>query len=309
MARGMHPVTKLNLEMMKNSKDPLDVLRQWHILINAVFDTLLDLTAEDDQYPVTEYLGGIEEVNARVEEFLWEEAASRLAHYNPASNLVEFDHLPENLKLKPMKGGFAIQNVPVWMLGHGAMKKFHPAYHRDRPYVRKRQLWFWLIHKLKTDYLTYVRYWENSLIPKEPPQYARMLVRFETPPEHWMIKDLDKYIQSIHVVINSLRDNALIRSDRPRYFSYAVEWRESMDEGAQEPLCSFYVWTSANSFPTWDEPEVIEQTEFRIPLVPPKVTSEDDCPVCGRKLVIKLDNEICTKWICNHCLYERRRRK
>ncbi|GMA59430.1 hypothetical protein GCM10025858_39340 [Alicyclobacillus sacchari] len=48
VAKGMHPVTKLNLEMMKNSKDPLDVLRQWHILINAVFDTLLDLTAEDD---------------------------------------------------------------------------------------------------------------------------------------------------------------------------------------------------------------------------------------------------------------------
>ncbi|WP_206886098.1 hypothetical protein [Alicyclobacillus mali (ex Roth et al. 2021)] len=279
MAKEMHPITKLNLEMLKNSNEPLDVLRQWGILMSSVYDTLTELTMEEEDELVTEYLSRIEELDDKIQEFLYEEAAAKIAHFDEATNRVVFDQLPQNLRLVPMEGGFAIRHIPLWMLGHGAKKKFRPAYHRNRPYVRKRQLWFWLIHKLKWDYLRSVVYWENSLIPKEPPQYARMLVQFEAH-EHWVVRDLDKYIPMFQVVVNSLRDNSLVQSDRPRYFSYAVEWKDpEVDAIDQEPTCSMYIWTSHQPFTSWaTTPVLIEQTNFAIPIHSPNMNQEGSHP-------------------------------
>lgn len=241
MAKEMHPITKLNLEMLKNSNEPLDVLRQWGILMSSVYDTLTELTMEEDDELVTEYLSRIEELDDKIQEFLYEEAAAKIAHFDEATNRVVFDQWPAGLCLIPSSTGFEIRNIPVWMLGHGARRKHHPLYHRDRPFVRRRQLWYWLVHELKWDYLKTIPSWEDSLLPKSPPGFARMNIRFMSKHDY-QIRDLDNYVISLPMLVNALVANGLIQSDRPGYFSYSVEWVQKDDkEGGQEPTVTLDV--------------------------------------------------------------------
>ncbi|ACV60039.1 hypothetical protein [Alicyclobacillus acidocaldarius] len=241
MAKRMHPVNKLNLEMLKNSNDPLDMLRQWGILMSTVYETLTQLTMNEDDELVTEYLSGIEELDDKIQEYLYEEAAARIAHFDERTSKVVFDQWPTGLCLVPSNFGFEIRNLPVWMLGHGAKRKHHPLYHRDRPFIRRRQLWYWLVHELKWNYLNSVASWDDSLLPKNPPRYAHMNIRFMSRNDY-EIRDLDNYVVSLPMIVNALVANGLIQSDRPGYFTYSVEWvqKHEQDE-VQEPTTTLRV--------------------------------------------------------------------
>ncbi|MCL6599565.1 MAG: transposase [Alicyclobacillus macrosporangiidus] len=301
------------LRMLAQSKEPLDILRRYHILMAQVYETLTELTMGEDLDKITDYLDGIEELDSQIREYLYEEAGLTLGHYDERHGKIVFDSLPPDLRLVPTGHGFVVENLPVWMLGHGAKKKYHPLYHKNRPFVRKRQLWYWLFHKLKWDYLNEVMYWENSLLPKEPPGYARMLIVIRSG-QFWEVKDLDHYLPTLEFLVNAMVANGLIWSDRPGRFSYAVSWTQD-SSGVANPSFDLYVETSDNPFPTWiidvERPEPSEQSKNVLKVVNQgsQSTDADDsntCPYCGSTLQY-VDHK--TEWHCPGCGLRRRRRQ
>lgn len=236
------------LRMLAPSKEPVDILRRYHILIAQVYETLTELTMGEDMEKVTDLLDSIEEMDSQIREYLYEEAGLTVGHYDERHGKIVFDSLPPDVRLVPTGHGFVVENLPVWMLGHGAKKKYHPLYHKNRPFVRKRQLWYWLFHKLKWDYLNEVVYWENSLLPKEPPHYARLVVVFRS---EWgsQVGDLDHYLAPLEFVVNGMVANGLIFTDHPQHFDYAVYWEQ--DTAESPPSFDLRVEWANTPFRSW----------------------------------------------------------
>jgi hypothetical protein len=300
------------LRMLAQSKEPLDILRRYHIMMAQVYETLTELTMGENMEKVTDLLDGIEELDSQIREYLYEESGLTIGHYDERHGKIVFDSLPPDLRLVPTGHGFVVENLPVWMLGHGAKKKYHPLYHNHRPFVRKRQLWYWLFHKLKWDYLNEVQYWENSLLPKTPPGYTRMFVTIKSD-QFWKVKDLDHYLPTLEFLINAMVANGLIWSDRPGRFSYAVDWVEDASSW-MSPRCDLYVETSDSPFPVWrrvERPERFDRREDVLKGQNPEIEKTDEenpekCPYCGNKLQY-VDHKM--EWYCLGCGMRRRRRQ
>ncbi|MCL6441872.1 MAG: hypothetical protein K6T83_00155 [Alicyclobacillus sp.] len=260
MSNNLDQMRQDQLRLLSQSRDPLSIMRRYNILMAQVYETLTKLTIGEDLDEITERLDALEECDSQIREYLYEEAGATLGHYDDKHGQIVFDSLPSALRLVPTGHGFVVENLPAWMLGHGAKKKYHPLYHKGRPFVRKRQLWHWLFHKLKWDYLQQVGSWENSLLPNEvgsweyglppqlPPKFTRMVVVVRSSDESH-VRDLDHFLAPVETVVNALIWNRLVLSDRPGQFWYAVEWQQQ--SGISTPLIDLHVEWSDKPFRSW----------------------------------------------------------
>lgn len=152
-----------------------------------------------------------------------------VGRYDSERSTVILDHLPPDLQLHAHEGGFVIEHIPVWMVGHRSNMKLHPLYHRDRPFIRKRQLWHDLVSHLKRTFLattTKIDWRDNGPIPDPLPPHSHMCVTFHSASSS-DIRDLDNYASVISVLTNALVSNGLMVSDHPGRFALSIEWNRA----------------------------------------------------------------------------------
>ena len=139
--------------------------------------------------------------------------------------------MPPGIRMESTENGFIIKNLPKWLLGHSAAKKYPPLYHQNQPFVRKRQLWYWLIRKLKEE-------WEKEASslpaqPDKPKHYAALAFIFRSA-KRSEFQDMDHYVPVIEPLINALRDNRLIQSDSTGMLSLTFYWIH--DQKTEQPV-------------------------------------------------------------------------
>ncbi|WDL99791.1 hypothetical protein [Alicyclobacillus sp. ALC3] len=236
-----------NLEQLAEAKNPQIIMERYRILMARVCQTMQDLTKDDDFAELNQRIADIEAYDAQIRDYLYEEAATSVAHYDDRTGEVLVNDLPSDLQLLPQDDGFVVKNIPAWMLGHSAKKKYPPVYHKDRPFIRKRQLWHWMLRKIKQDYVGRVRAGELMALPENPSQYARVLFVLRST-EDYQVSDLDYYLPVIQVAINALVENELLLSDRPSNLSYAAEWQQ---EQLDTPVVDVKVQWFERDLPLW----------------------------------------------------------
>jgi hypothetical protein len=168
--------------------------------------------------------------------------------YDPELHREIWDVVPEDMELELVDHGFVIKNIPKWMLGHGAKKKYSPLFRSDLPTIRKEIVWHHVLGKLLEKYVQQDSCEFHSLdeLPN-PKKYAKLVIVFRSDtPER--IRDMDHYVPTFEPLVNRLR-GFFISNDSPERLSFAFEWEQ--DSSASSATVDIYGYTSENPFISW----------------------------------------------------------
>jgi hypothetical protein len=194
------------------------------------------------------YLIFLDDAQADVSQYLQNELLGTLMRYDEVLQKEVWDVIPEDMELEMVDEGFVIKNIPKWMLGHGAKKKYSPFFRSDLPGLRKEAVWEDVLNKLISDYQSRSNQAlrKNHLLPESGP-YTKLVIvlRSKLSSE---VRDLDHYLPMLETIINQMC-GVLITSDEPSRLSYAFEWAE--DKEAVEGVFDVYGYLSTTPHTSW----------------------------------------------------------
>ena len=224
------PTTKELIVMLSRHR------RAYGELMNTLYSmaTYAETTEEIDKY-----LQFVESANDRLSEYLYETLGATIGTYDEREGKVYIDSMPPGIRMESTENGFIIKNLPKWLLGHSAAKKYPPLYHQNQPFVRKRQLWYWLIRKLKEEWQKETM--GDSVQMESAKRYAHMAFVYRSAKQS-DFQDIDHYVPAIEPFVNALRANRLIQSDASGKLSLEFYWMH--DNTVEQPVIDIKVSSS-----------------------------------------------------------------
>ncbi|WP_258111657.1 hypothetical protein [Alicyclobacillus sp. SP_1] len=194
------------------------------------------------------YLTFLDDAQADISQYLQNELFATLMRYDSDLHQEMWDVIPEDMKLEIGEHGFVIKNIPKWMLGHGAKKKYSSLFRSDSPSIRKEIVWHHVLGKLleKCVQQDSCEFHSFDELPN-PKTYAKLVIVFRSDtPER--IRDMDHYVPTFEPLVNRLR-GFFISSDAPERLSFAFEWEQ--DSCASSATVDIYGYTSEIPFTSW----------------------------------------------------------